>query len=162
MENRFKIEEIQNFVRELEKMKIELLDGVEQVLRIVRIKGEIRRVEHIVSKDYSRIGMLVFEMDRMNKELYLEDFREELDRIEEYRAYKIYLEEELNKLQRLADSSVHNTREAFGDFFVTPEVEIRDTDTVQKMADEEYINCPNCGHSVPKYFRFCSNCDEEL
>lgn len=144
MESNFSLESINSLLKDIEEKGSQILSEIEVFLEKIKLKREIYRVQDLIDDQYIKIGNLVYDLDRLDKDIEVDDFKEEIDYINQQKAYLDKVQATYERLKR-----------------IYPE-EDRPRDDGKEGPDSDYVTCPKCQSLNSPYAAMCISCGKAL
>jgi hypothetical protein len=159
------LEIVKNMVEYLKYGGEKISDGVELYSEKVKTNFEKAKLERKIDIELKKIGKIVYEQYRDNRDLDSVEFYENLENIDELeRALSDLMGEDIfdtEKTRQLDDASffLENTEE--NREYIMDELEEKLSDFFEN-SEPAFVICPHCGKKNSPYVVYCSKCGGKL
>lgn len=116
-------------------------------------KKEIKKIEDQLEIEFREIGILSYELYKMDVDYSFEDFRRKFEKISD-------LQRQLKEIK--IDSVNFNQGQRPGIDKNLIEKKLQGKLTDKNLNRDEMIRCKTCGKASPIYVAYCSSCGEKL
>lgn len=165
--NRFELNRfLEEFAGVVEKSSNKIMAEAEELNKCYKTKKEISKLEEELRREFISIGVLSYELYKMNKNFSFEDFGEKFSKIENIKNrlknIKIGKEDSVVYFQRNEkDQKQVQISDEDEDFEELDQIDFYEYQR-QKENDDPVVVCNNCGSTNSQYVVYCSKCGKKL